>query len=445
MKNILYITSAFYPETQISAIRNSKIAKYLAKEGYKVTVISPEFEKNYENIVEINIEDRAKIINYRVPHSKQYVKTFLKSRNQYLDQNYKKNNSDSSKVKSNSKLKTIIYSNTQEIFTIFQAWDWKNQVINSINQNFNSKNFDVVITSYPRLATILVGNYVKKENIAKKWVLDFRDPMAYGNLNSKWYSALYSNLQQKYCNLADIVLHVSKDMKFVLQKGVKDNSKFYYLPNGFDNDDKNLITNSNFKVNSNKKITFSYVGSLYKGKRDIRILFKNLRSLIDRNKIKEGEIEFLYAGKEFSVLHQQAREYSLDGLLVNCGLVSKGDSLSIQSQSDIIIVTTWNTESDKGVIPGKIYECFLLKRPIVAIINGDTPNSELGKMVKTSGLGIEIETMNESDQQEELLSEFILQVYNGNNSVTNYNESYVESFNYKNITKELSEILSTKL
>ena len=95
---------------------------------------------------------------------------------------------------------------------------------------------------------------------------------------------------------------------------------------------------------------------MYNGKRDLSQLFRIIRILIDNEEINENNIKFYYAGKEFNILKNQASKFELEGILVNKGSVAREDSLAIQDQSDIVVVSTWNTEKDVGVIPGKIYE-----------------------------------------------------------------------------------------
>ena len=41
-KKILFVVTAFSPENAIGAVRISKIVKYLVKNNFEVTVISPE-------------------------------------------------------------------------------------------------------------------------------------------------------------------------------------------------------------------------------------------------------------------------------------------------------------------------------------------------------------------------------------------------------------------
>jgi len=58
---ILILASCFAPKNVIGAVRISKIAKYLVREGHKVTVISPVLE-SYDGIDEtLECEELKKV------------------------------------------------------------------------------------------------------------------------------------------------------------------------------------------------------------------------------------------------------------------------------------------------------------------------------------------------------------------------------------------------
>lgn len=98
-----------------------------------------------------------------------------------------------------------------------------------------------------------------------------------------------------------------------------------------------------------------------------------------------------------------------------------------------------------GVIPGKIYECFLLKKPTITITNGTEPYSELGSMVKKAELGVEVNAMLDSKIEEDKLKTFILEAYQASmhhsKFEVQYNLEYINRFNYENITKQLIQLI----
>jgi hypothetical protein len=445
LKRILYICTAFYPENAIGSIRNTKIVKYLAKQGYDVTVISPDLDKNVKLDKTLYFEELEKITHVGIPYSNIFIKLFLSKKNEI--QNTKKAHLDDKISIYNKRITEYVYLFAQEVYTLIRNIDWKSQVIKYLKSNPNVKGFDYVISGYPSLSSHLLGEFVMKKKISQKWVCDFRDPIAYESLNSKLYCFINKKLQKKFCIRADIITHVTKSMNITLSNGIKDKSKFYYLPNGYDNDDINVINESKINIKDEFKghLRIAYVGSLYDGKRDLSVIFEKIKYLNDHDIIEKDKIKFIYAGKDFDVLYSQARKFYMENILVDMGFVSREDSLAIQKQSSVVIVNTWNTEQDKGILTGKVYECFLLKKPTLAIINGTVPNSELGAMITKAGIGLVYDTMVTNSKADIKLLEFFEKLYKselkGSDYQLDYNVTFIENFNYMKITKNLINIL----
>ena len=53
-------------------------------------------------------------------------------------------------------------------------------------------------------------------------------------------------------------------------------------------------------------LTLCYAGSLYGGERDMTVVFAALRRLADEGSVLPGQVEMVYAGKDFGVLRRQA-------------------------------------------------------------------------------------------------------------------------------------------
>src|SRR5699024_6150266 len=111
--------------------------------------------------------------------------------------------------------------------------------------------------------------------------------------------------------------------------------------------------------------------------------------------------------------------------------------------SNITVVCTWNNGNYNGVIPGKIYESFLIKKPTIAIINGDSKGSEVADIIRTTNIGIAFEEANEIRDYLEL-RQYIKEQYNNllKNQEMYYepNKSMIEKYDYTNLTKKLEEV-----
>lgn len=446
---VLLITSCFAPENVIGAVRVTKIVKYLVRMGYEVTVVAPELHE-LSKIDDSLVTSKIKQVKvYRVSQSEWFKKTFLRRRNKMLKKKSATGYMNSKKGDSKfAVFKSFVFIHLQFMFSIIRDLDWKKKSVAFIKNNFSKSEFDIVLSSYPDLSTHWCANWVRKNEIAKVWFADFRDPINYEVNSSALKLGVNTYFQNKVLSQADYSMCISKDLfkKF--------NSKYHYklkyLPNGFDEDDLHKEQNKGEQeYNENRKFTFCYVGSLYGGERSLKSFFKALSLLIETNKISKEDIKIVYAGKEFAELEKQAKLFNLETVLENRGLVSRLESIKIQDESDIILVVTWNTEKDQGILTGKLFECFLTQKTILGIVNGTVPNSEFKQIITdvNGGYAFEDSTENYTENFQELQSflhkKFIQQQQNGKVS-SNYNEK-LANFNYKNITKQLVDFFNEGL
>lgn len=443
-KKILITTTAFAPENEIGAVRMTKIVKYLVRLGYDITVISPELH-------EISRIDNSLVVEginkYTVAQSRWFTKIFLRKRNAMLKKqsasNYisPKKNSSFLKV-----IKASVFSHLQFVYTLIRNRDWKKCVVHFIKENFTKSEFDIVISSYPSLGGLWTANWVRDNGYASLWLSDFRDPINY-EVNSSWLKyKLNTYLQNRILQKTDIATCISRDLfkKF----NAKYHFKLKYLPNGFDTEDLNtsIVTS---KPGINEPLTFCYVGSLYGGTRELKSFFKVLQELTDSKRLNINNVKLIYAGKEYKEMLKQAAQFNLSSILEDRGSVSRAESIQIQNSSDIIIVVTWNTYKDQGILTGKLFECLLTKKTILGVVNGNVPNSEFKNIIEDVNGGFAIEDASpnfEGDSRE--LKLFIEEKYDEKKKHgcirSHYNDKR-ENFNYLNITRTLVSFFDTDL
>ncbi len=84
---------------------------------------------------------------------------------------------------------------------------------------------------------------------------------------------------------------------------------------------------------------------MYSGQRDFTPLFQVLRELIDQDAVREDAIRFHYAGHDAPFLLAQAEKYNLQQIVVDHGFISRSESIRLQADSDILLVSNWNYAS----------------------------------------------------------------------------------------------------
>lgn len=298
----------------------------------------------------------------------------------------------------------------------------------------------IISTSRPFIGCF--NAYYITRKLRVPWLLDQRDlPFSYTDRNStdeKFYKREFKKFE-KYVTKHTLV---SKGMaeSFVEFMDNKNSDKVNVLYNGYNIGDIVEVKDSN-----DKKIKFSYVGDLYEGMRDARILFDALHKLSEkRADFSILDFQFDYAGSDSSSLFENARKYGFESIINDNGKVKHSEAIRIQQESDFVLLLTWNTLDYKGILPGKFYECMLVNKPVICITSGTVSNGEAGQMVRDMNLGIAVEYLDYEKNLQKLTDYLDFQYSRfkeGKPMLFEPDKKSVCDFNYDNLVLKLENIL----
>lgn len=445
--NILLIATSFSPQNRIGAIRPTKIAKYLAKKGHIISVLTIVADQSESNDTTLNIEDTDGIDVFRIPYSNWFEHSVRLIRKRFLGD---KRGSEYTYTASNKKfhgmLKSRIIGLLRIIYVFLEERSWAKQVELFTNRNLDVATYDAIISTSPKTSAHKVAMKLKHLTSKAIWIADFRDPMFY-ETNSFISKKTNKSKQNRIVHESSYTTVVSKgSIEKFLYKGV-DKSKIVWISNGFDPDDHQLIIEKKTVAGSDDlddTLILAYAGSLYGGKRDLSVIFKAIRSLMDKDKIKINNFRFFYAGSEGETVRNAADAYGLKAQVIDHGVIDRKEALSMMKSADSTIVCTHNSESDKGVIPGKIYESFMIGSPVIVIVNGCVPGSELGSMVTELHAGMVFEEANETEDYLKLES-FLLEIYNEKKKTKNVKgrilKDKLQEFTYESIAGRFESLI----
>lgn len=452
MKQLLMIYTCFSPENAIGSIRTTKIAKYLVRQGFQITLISPELHAGMMLDDSLDCPELRSINRIYVPYGQLFSKGLLKRRNA------QKAAGKATPVALSTPLKTVKRSTIGRMktkimklsvypYTLFKNISWLGQVKRRLRTLEGS--FDVALSSYPSISSHWGCMYAKKIELATRWLADFRDPLTYEH-SSPLKRIIDFFLLRQICAYADRITIISKDMADRFPRG-ETQRKLCYLPNGFDPEDHSRegereIPEIFLKRDYwDKCLVFIYTGGLYAGKRNLEPLFRAMSVLFSEGVIPRERVKFLYAGGEFNVLWEQASFHGCTDILENCGYINRGQAMAFQRAADIAIACTHNTKVDHGILTGKIYEYFQNARQILAIVNGNEPGSELGLLIREANSGFCFEEAGANHDFDSLKAYitkmFFCKVESGAVPDQRNTEAFIR-FQYPVIAKNLIDIFS---
>jgi hypothetical protein len=436
-KKFLIITTSFAPENAIGAIRLTKLAKYLTKKGHVVTVISPEVTPAMKIDTTLNSEEIQSIRKITVAHSPYFKKTLLQKRNNVLGKESAANLLSTKKSDTPlQKIKIYFLEIGHFIYTLIRNWDWQHNAVKAFNSHLAEEKFDFIISSYPSIGAMWAAKKLKQKQVSPVWLADFRDPINYYSKNTLTF-ALNTLFQKKLENHATYMSLISQDIARNFSKKNKIKQSIIY--NGFDPDD---LPSPPVFIEKDKKLSFSYTGSLHGGKRNLGFFFELIKELSDNQTISSKNIQLHYAGNDFHVLQTQADKYKLNTCLINHGQLNRKASLELQQKTDIGLVATWNTTEDQGILTGKLFECFLTQKPIFGIVTGNKSNSEFKRIITEVDGGVVYEEADINSKEEcrrSLIKQYEEKLSSGQ-LASPYNHKRL-NFSYENIVKKLEEVL----
>lgn len=375
--NILIVTPLFPPQNAVGALRPYSWAKYWSREGHVVDVYTVE-SYGVESGLNINLPN-LHVFSYKVPFISKMAKKWQATNN-------------GNKKEKNTKNKKSLFGILKQIYRNFidktgcimgvRYPDFRDLWAKKVIKNIDPKKYDFIISTGCPYSVHRVCYYVKQKNPKAFWVVDWRDLWT---LNPYWSGLKIFNhyekvLEKKYHDKADVITVVSDGLKDDLEKITR--TKIVTIPNGFDKEDYDEIIKNKKLNKQNKKLTFVYTGTIYKGVRDITPFLKAIRELFDENKITEDQVNIIAAGNVADLL-DDIDFYKLTNVFTYKGFIPREDALKLIYDCDVALLLLG--KNNKGVLTGKLFEYLTLSDYIFGV---DFSNdSDAGKIIKEANAG----------------------------------------------------------
>jgi len=233
-----------------------------------------------------------------------------------------------------------------------------------------------IYTSFRPYADMYIGYKLKQKFAQAKWVVDFRDLHVDPMYKNVFFPNYQNRNNKKLLKAADLVITVSDGLK---EKLKTIHPKVITVYNGI-----SIRETSSEKFS---KFTISYTGSMFGNKRNPRLFFKWLREQVKNEKIALDDLSINYAGKDGNTFENYIKEYQLNAVFENRGLISHHQAKELQERSHVNLLLSSVTKDYKGVLTGKLFEYIGSLTPTIAVITGGE-DQEMEKILKETASGI---------------------------------------------------------
>lgn len=419
MKKVLIITYYWPPAGGSGVQRWLKFSKYLPENGWTPIVYTPS-SPSFEILDEDLLSD--------IPPEVEVWKTPIWEPYHLKDRIFGKSGSSNAGIVRNkgSVMHSIISWIRGNVFIPDPKVFWVKPSIKFLTKKISDTNITHIISTGPPHSMHLIALGLKKKFPQLKWIADFRDPWSEFLLEAFKYSEKskqkHRKLEKEVLKHADITLTVSEtweqDFKRLGAKQVR------MITNGYDEHDFQM------QVKQNNQFVIGHFG-LMNYFRNPKNLWKALNDLCDENPAFKDRLELRFAGNVDAEILQYISQFDhLKDKVVNLGYLTHKEVVSEYYQCSVLLLLLYSSEIGNGSYPGKIFEYFASKKPILAF--GPLP-SNVNDLMEKAQVGLYYSY----DEQE--LKQGILSLFEEKNG---FDFSKTEKFSRRNLTQNLVALLN---
>ncbi len=285
-----------------------------------------------------------------------------------------------------------------------------------------------VITTGPPHSVHLIGLALQKQ-IKVKWVADFRDPwttigyhdkLKLTNKSIKRHKFLEKEVLKQADKIVVTSYTTAKEFSEITSKSID------VITNGFDIETiPEVILDSDF--------TISHIGSLLSG-RNPKNLWKALYELTQENSSFAELFKLQLVGAVSDEVLLTIKEAGLSDFVTLKGYVSHKDAILIQRSSQVLLLIEINSAETQCIIPGKLFEYMVSKRPIVAL---GPKNADIQKLISETNSGYFFEYHEYEELKKQILAYF--KMFQQGKLTSNVRN--IDKYSRKELTKVMADLL----
>ena len=425
LKKVLIITYYWPPAGGPGVQRVLKFVKYLPEFGWQpiiLTVNNGEYPAIDETLSK-EIPENLKVHKTKAIEPFKFYKKITGSTNNIPTHVLSK----SSNEKPLQKMMRWIRAN---LFVPDARVGWIPYLVKEGSKIISEEKPDLIFSSSPP-HSLQVGAKKLADKFDIKWVADFRDPWSNAFWQKditriKYASRKDKRLEKNVLFKADAITTVSKPIAEDFHK--LSGKQVYLLTNGYDTEDF-----QNLKKEETGKFRICYTGTLSKDQK-IDNLLAALKNL---NEQMPQKIEVNFYGSVHINIRTTIEQYGLTNIVKINNNVSHSSITRIMKNSEILLLVIPDTQNNKGIVTGKLFEYLATYNYILGIGPED---SHAADILNETGCG---KMFDYKKDLKNTLEERIQ--FHKNNKHLTVNNNAVKQYSRKAITQKLANIFTEVL
>ena len=309
---------------------------------------------------------------------------------------------------------------------------WVKPSVNYLLKYIQENNIDTIITTGPPHSLHIIGLKLKaKLNI--KWIADFRDPWTTIGYHkalklSNFAIKKHKKLEHEVLTSADTIIVTTPTTKSEFE--IITSKPIEVITNGYD-------VENTLKVILDEKFTLAHIGS-FLSDRNPKILWEVLQELNHEVEGFKQNLQLKLIGKVSQEIINTILEFNLNEFITVLGYISHKEAVEHQRKSQILLLIEIDSEETKGIIPGKLFEYMVSRRPIIGI---GPEGSDFESIISETNTGVFCNYTEKEKLKLKILAYYNLYL----NQNLKIDAIGLEKYSRKNLTQKLSEIILKKM
>lgn len=428
MEKVLIITYYWPPAGGPGVQRWLKFVKYLRDYGIEPIVFIPE-NPNYpmlDNSLESEIPEGITILKKSIFEPYQVARLFSKDQTKTISKGIIADERNQSFLQ-----KSLLFIRGN-LFIPDARKFWIEPSVKFLTTYLKEKGIKKIITTGPPHSLHLIGLKLKQE-LDLKWIADFRDPWTQIGYHKKLKLTESSkkkhlSLEREVLNSADQIITTSFTTKAEFTE--KTSKLISVITNGFDAEKSEAQTNE-----LDGKFSISHIGSLL-SERNPENLWKAIAELTKEDIDFAEDLELKLAGTISEEVITSIKSAGLGEKLQLLGYVSHKEAIALQQKSRLLLLIEINSEETRGIIPGKLFEYLMSKRPILAI---GPQKWDVRQILEETDSGQYFQYSERNKLKGVILSQY--EKYKEGD--TNFVKGEISQYGRKNLTEKLASLIKS--
>lgn len=310
---------------------------------------------------------------------------------------------------------------------------WVKPSIRFLKQYISEHNIQYLVTTGPPHSMHLIGEGLKKDMPALKWIVDIRDPWSRFDFLKSFGSSQralkkQAGLEKKVLEAADKVIATSFQMKELLVDF--DSAKFSCITNGFDPEDFEGFED----VAAEDELIIYHAGLLNSVRNPVN-LWKALSALCRSNKTINKRLKIHLVGVVDEDISEQLKAYpEFEGKMKIEAYKPHDAVIRDYGNADVLLLLVNNTDNAAANIPGKLFEYIATDKSILIVSEDD---SDAHQLLQNYANHYHVHYDLESVVDLDTLESFLLQ----SNKHPAPDPEFKSSFDRRNLTSKLVNLL----